>query len=62
MLSVWVCDLAHRDRFRRSVESYASSNGIPWVKFGKDDRKIDVMQPRTTDPGPIRFLRPAPQR
>ena len=22
-----------------------SSNGIPWVKFGKDDRKIDVMQP-----------------
>ena len=32
-------------RFRRSVESYASSNGIAWVKFGKDDRKIDVMQP-----------------
>ena len=32
-------------RFRRAVESYASSNGIPWVKFGKDDRKIDVMQP-----------------
>jgi len=32
-------------RFRRSVESYASSNGIPWVRFGRDDRKIDVMQP-----------------
>src|SRR6202167_6645180 len=32
-------------RFRRSVESYASSNGIPWVKFGKADRKIDVLQP-----------------
>src|SRR5712691_1452215 len=32
-------------RFRRSVESYASGNGIPWVKFGKDDRKVDVMQP-----------------
>jgi hypothetical protein len=32
-------------RFRRSVESYASANGIPWVKFGKDDRKIAVMQP-----------------
>jgi hypothetical protein len=32
-------------RFRKAVESYASSNGIPWVKFGKDDRKIDVMQP-----------------
>jgi hypothetical protein len=32
-------------RFRKAVESYASANGIPWVKFGKDDRKIDVMQP-----------------
>jgi hypothetical protein len=32
-------------RFRRSVESCASSNGIPWVWFGKDDRKIAVMQP-----------------
>jgi hypothetical protein len=32
-------------RFRRSVESYASANEIPWVKFGKDDRKIAVMQP-----------------
>jgi len=32
-------------RFRRAVESYAFSNGIPWVKFGKDDRKIEVMQP-----------------
>jgi hypothetical protein len=32
-------------RFRRSVESYAEANGIPWVKFGKDDRKIDVMLP-----------------
>jgi hypothetical protein len=32
-------------KFRRSVESYASGNGIPWVRFGKGDRKIDVMQP-----------------
>jgi hypothetical protein len=32
-------------RFRRAVESYASSNGIPWVRSGKDDREIDVMQP-----------------
>ena len=32
-------------RFRQAVESYASSNGIPWVRFGKGDRKIDVMQP-----------------
>ena len=34
-------------KFRRAVDSFASANGIPWVKFGKDDRKIDVMQPRT---------------
>ena len=27
------------------MESYASSNGIPWVRFGKDDRKIAIMQP-----------------
>jgi hypothetical protein len=32
-------------KFRRAVESFAASNGIPWVKFGKGDRKIDVMQP-----------------
>src|SRR6266446_8766778 len=32
-------------RFRRSVESFASANGIPWVRFGKDDRKADVMAP-----------------
>ena len=32
-------------RFRKAVESYASSNGIPWVRFGKGDRKINVMQP-----------------
>jgi hypothetical protein len=27
------------------VESCADANEIPWVKFGKDDRKISVMQP-----------------
>jgi len=32
-------------RFRRAVDSFASSSGIPWVKSGKDDRKIEVMQP-----------------
>ena len=32
-------------RFRRSVESCGSANEIPWVKFGKDDGKIAVMQP-----------------
>jgi hypothetical protein len=32
-------------RFRRSVASFAEANGIPWVKFAKDDRKADVMAP-----------------
>src|SRR2546430_3638505 len=32
-------------RFRRSVESFAEANGIPWVRFSKDDRKADVMAP-----------------
>jgi hypothetical protein len=32
-------------RFRRSVASFAEANDIAWVKFGKDDRKADVMAP-----------------
>ena len=32
-------------RFRRSVESFAEANGIPWVRFGKEDRKAEVMAP-----------------
>jgi len=32
-------------RFRRSVESFAEANGIPWVRFAKDDRKADAMAP-----------------
>ncbi len=32
-------------RFRRSVESFAEANGIPWVRFSKDARKADVMAP-----------------
>jgi hypothetical protein len=32
-------------RFRKAVESCADANEIPWVRFGKDDRKISVMQP-----------------
>jgi hypothetical protein len=32
-------------RFRRSVESFAEADGIPWVRFGKDARKADVMAP-----------------
>ena len=32
-------------RFRRGVESFASANGIAWVRFAKADRKLEVMQP-----------------
>ena len=32
-------------RFRRAVASFAEANEIPWVRFGKDDRKADVMAP-----------------
>jgi hypothetical protein len=32
-------------KFRRSVLSFAEANGIPWVKFAKDDRKAEVMAP-----------------
>jgi hypothetical protein len=32
-------------RFRRAVACFAEANGIPWVKFAKDDRKADVMAP-----------------
>ena len=31
--------------FRRAVASFAEANHIPVVRFGKDDRKIDVMRP-----------------
>ena len=32
-------------RFRRAVESFAEANGIPRVRFGKADRKAEVMAP-----------------
>jgi hypothetical protein len=32
-------------KFRRAVASFAEANDIPWVRFGKDDRKADVMAP-----------------
>ena len=32
-------------RFRRAVTSFAQANDIAVVRFGKDDRKIDVMGP-----------------
>ena len=31
--------------FRRAVASFAEANHIPVVRFGKNDRKIDVMRP-----------------
>ena len=31
--------------FRRAVDRFAEDNKIPVVRFGKDDRKIDVMRP-----------------
>jgi hypothetical protein len=33
------------DRFRKAVLSFADANDIPWVKFGKDEAKLEVMQP-----------------
>jgi hypothetical protein len=33
------------DRFRRAVAAFAKAHQIPVVRFGKDDRKIDVMRP-----------------
>ncbi len=32
-------------RFRRAVAAYARDNGVPVVRFGRDDRKIEVMRP-----------------
>ena len=31
--------------FRKAVDRFAADNQIPVVRFGKDDRKIDVMRP-----------------
>jgi hypothetical protein len=33
------------DRFRRAVVSFAEANDIPWVRFGKDEAKLEVMAP-----------------
>jgi hypothetical protein len=32
-------------KFRRLVVSFAEANGIPWVKFSREDRKAEVMAP-----------------
>ena len=31
--------------FRRAVASFAEANEIPWVRFGKDQAKLEVMGP-----------------
>lgn len=31
--------------FRQAMARYAEANGIPWIKFAKGDRKIDVIRP-----------------
>jgi hypothetical protein len=33
------------DRFRKAVMSFADANDIPWVRFDKDQAKLEVMQP-----------------
>jgi hypothetical protein len=33
------------DRFRKAVLSFSDANDIPWIKFGKDEAKLEVMQP-----------------
>jgi hypothetical protein len=33
------------DRFRRAIAAFARTHNIPVVRFGKDDRKLDVMRP-----------------
>jgi len=42
------------EAFRRSVETYATERGIPLIRFGAGDRKIDVARPyleEREDPG-----------
>jgi len=33
------------DRFRKAVLSFSDANDIPWVRFEKDQAKLEVMQP-----------------
>ena len=33
------------DRFRKAVLSFSDANDIPWVKFEKDEAKLEVMEP-----------------
>jgi hypothetical protein len=31
------------DRIRKAVLSFADANYIPWIRFGKDEAKLEVM-------------------
>lgn len=33
------------ESFRRRVASFADANDIPWIVFGKGERKLDVVRP-----------------
>jgi hypothetical protein len=33
------------ERFRKAVVSFAEANDIPWIRFGKDEAKLEVMAP-----------------
>ena len=33
------------DRFRKAVVSFSDANDIPWIKFEKDQAKLEVMAP-----------------
>src|SRR5512135_2335169 len=33
------------ERFRKAVASFAEANNIPWIRFGKDEAKLEVMAP-----------------
>ena len=33
------------ERFRKAVTEFAAANDIPWVRFAKGERKLEVMRP-----------------
>ncbi|MFN0026402.1 MAG: hypothetical protein ACKV2O_04335 [Acidimicrobiales bacterium] len=44
------------NRFRKAVDAFAVKHSVPVVRFGKDDRQIDVMRPyldAATSPGVV---------
>lgn len=44
-------------RFRRSIKAFAEADRVPVVRFGKGDRKLEVMRPHiATQPGTRRCV------